>query len=477
MRSLLSFYSPKFPQVITYMLQSSEYEVEAYVKWLLRVDDFGKVQYRRNFDPTPRAKLLLLVLKAGMLFQILVGVFVIWLALSTGLPINVLWGLAIILSYPLTWPILITFPLLAAKYLVVGPRDKRFIKNSAHVFSEHSATKIAIAGSYGKTTMKELLLTVLGEGKKVAATPANKNVAISHAHFSKNLSGKEEILIIEYGEGAPGDVAHFAEITTPTHAIITGLAPAHLDKYKTLDAAARDIFSLADYLNGQNTYVHQTTATQPYIKDEYRIFNQQGALGWQISNVKVHADHTDFVIQKGTQKLDLSSGLVGRHQVVFLTLVAALAMELGLSKDQVKDGISKTMPFEHRMQPYKLAGAQIIDDTYNGNLEGIRAGTELLKELKAKRKIYVTPGLVDQGQENESVHTEVGRLIASAKPDLVVLMQNSATEFIKEGLKQGNFAGDVRLEDQPLEFYSNLSHFVAAGDLVLMQNDWTDNYK
>jgi UDP-N-acetylmuramoyl-tripeptide--D-alanyl-D-alanine ligase len=128
------------------------------------------------------------------------------------------------------------------------------------------------------------------------------------------------------------------------------------------------------------------------------------------------------------------------------------------------------------MQPYQLAGAWIVDDTYNGNLEGIRAGTELLKELPARRKVYVTPGLVGQGQEKQRVHLEVGQLIAHARPDLVVLMQNSVTDYIKQGLAKAKFQGELQIETNPLEFYTNLTHFVAAGDLVVMQNDWTDNY-
>jgi UDP-N-acetylmuramyl pentapeptide synthase len=100
----------------------------------------------------------------------------------------------------------------------------------------------------------------------------------------------------------------------------------------------------------------------------------------------------------------------------------------------------------------------------------------LLKDLEATRKIYVTPGLVDQGEEKASVHHDIGRLIADARPDMVVLMQNSATGYIQGGLKDAGFKGEIRIETDPLQFYSNLNHFVAHGDLVVMQNDWTDNY-
>jgi UDP-N-acetylmuramyl pentapeptide synthase len=128
------------------------------------------------------------------------------------------------------------------------------------------------------------------------------------------------------------------------------------------------------------------------------------------------------------------------------------------------------------MYPRATHGAWIIDDTYNGNIDGMRAGLALLDELPAKRKIYVTPGLVDQGVETESVHVELGKLIAQSNPDRVVLMKNSVTDFISKGMEKEGYKGEVRIEQDPLNFYLNIEHFVAAGDLVLMQNDWTDNY-
>ena len=157
-------------------------------------------------------------------------------------------------------------------------------------------------------------------------------------------------------------------------------------------------------------------------------------------------------------------------------MVAVLAIQLGLSKTQIEDGIAKTTPFEHRMQPRVLAGATILDDTYNGNVEGILAGLELLRELPAKRKIYVTPGLVDQGEETEPVHHQIAKKLYDVAPDLIVLMDNSATKIIEDALAKLNYNGMIQVEADPLKFYQNIDKVIAAGDLVMMQNDWTDNY-
>ncbi len=96
--------------------------------------------------------------------------------------------------------------------------------------------------------------------------------------------------------------------------------------------------------------------------------------------------------------------------------------------------------------------------------------------MPAKRKWYVTPGLVEQGKDTAQIHHQAGKLIAAAQPDIVVLMKNSVTNALKAGLTEADYQGDVRVETNPLDFYTNLSQVVAAGDVVMLQNDWTDNY-
>lgn len=477
LKSLFSLYSWRYPVAVIYMLQSTEYQVQPYLRWYWQTNNFSKVMYRRVLHPTKAARMLLIAMRIGIVAQLLAGfgLLALWrFGDSTG---GLYFGLAVLISYPLVWAHAITLPLVLGRLLIVAPRHRTYIKESEAIFRAHPGVILAIAGSYGKTSMKELLLTVLQEGKRVAATPANKNVSISHAYFAQKLTGDEEVLIIEYGEGAPGDVARFAKITHPTHAIITGIAPAHLDRYKTIQRATEDIFSVAAVVEPSKVYVNEESElAKRAMGKKQQGYSAKGALGWKISSVTVGLHGTSFTLKKGKRSLGLSSSLIGRHQVGPLALVAALAAEFGMTDAQIERGIAQTKPFEHRMQPYELDGAWIIDDTYNGNIEGIRAGTNLLAELPAKRKIYVTPGLVDQGNEAASVHQQMGELIAAAAPDIVVLMENSATLDIHKGLQDAGFAGEVIIEDNPLDFYININTFVASGDVVLMQNDWTDNY-
>lgn len=474
---ILSLFSTRYPITLIYMLQSTEYDVSDYLKWYWRTTNFSKVAKRRQLDRTNRAKLLLTILTLGILTQLTLAIVIYLFGYHARNSSQMLIGLLLFITYPVIWAHLIVLPLVLARWLIVAPKEKRLTRQSEAHFKAHQAVVIAVAGSYGKTTVKELLLTILSEGKKVAATPANKNVAVSHALFAKRLTGDEEVLVIEYGEGKPGDVERFAKTTHPNIGIITGLAPAHLDKYKTLSAAGKDIFALAEYLDGKNVYVNaQSPATKDFMNASYHAYDETGVAGWKVHDVSVGIENLSFTLAKGKRRLQLTSGLIGRHLVGPLALCAALAAEMGLTDQQIEAGVANTKPFEHRMEPRRLGGGWIIDDTYNGNIEGARAGLALLAEVEAKQKIYVTPGLVGQGKATQAVHEELGELIAKANPTTVVLMQNSVTHWIQKGLTSGGYNGDVSIQDDPLHFYKNLDQIMAAGDVVLMQNDWTDNY-
>jgi UDP-N-acetylmuramoyl-tripeptide--D-alanyl-D-alanine ligase len=478
MNRFISLYAPSFPAAIAYMLQSTEYDVWAYLAWLHRTKDFSVVMHRRTLDRTSVAKAFLLFVSAGIVAQLFIAGAIMLYGYTNNLAIVTIIGVALLLTAPIVWAYLVIIPLIIAKRFVITPKLERQRRETQRILSAHKGIKIAVAGSYGKTTMKELLATVLSEGMYVAATPGNKNVASAHYQFAQGLSGDEDVLIIEFGEGKPGDVKHFTETTQPDIAIITGLAPAHLDQYGSLEAAASDIFSLAEALQPHDVYVNlESDSIEKYIRPAYVKFDARGLDGWKASEPTIDLNGTRFDLKKGSHTLRIHSQLIGEHLIGVLCTTAVIADRLGMSKADIEAGFANTKPYEHRMQPYRLGGAWIIDDAYNGNIQGVEAGTHLLAELKATRKIYVTPGLVDQGSETAAIHEKMGKLIAHAKPDIVVLMQNSVTAAITRGLQEANFKGEIVVQNDPLMFYTNLDQFVAAGDIVLLQNDWTDNYQ
>jgi UDP-N-acetylmuramyl pentapeptide synthase len=460
------------------MLQDTEYRLDRYASWYVRTSDFRTVMKRRTLEVTQKVALLRLWLWALWLSIIIVAAVCVvtgYMSQSYVLGIVALL-LVVLLPYMLAFGVVV--PLFIGGVFIQKPRERAIVQFAKKQFAKNKAVRIAIAGSFGKTTMKEILRTVLAEGKTVAATPGNMNTAIGISRFAHKLTGKEDVLIIELGEEHVGDVKELSELSRPTMGILTGINEAHLISFKTLDRTVQTVFELVDYL-GDDAQVYKNGESELLRDnsddDDPYLFSRHGVDGWQVTHASTSISGTHFTATHGKTVIHAKTGLLGLHTVGMTVTAIAIAHDLGLKKSQIESGLAKVMPFEHRMQPRHLHGAWVIDDTYNGNSQGVEAGLELLRGLTAKRRVYITPGLVEQGSQTQDVHQVIGQQAAQSA-DVVVLMRNSVTDFIVKGLEDGGFKGELKIIDDPLEFYTNLDLFVAAGDVVLMQNDWTDNY-
>ena len=463
-----------YPLIVVYMLQSTEYSVADFFDWHRKTSNFKKVLKRGKLHKT-KPFVLLASYMYFVIFILLVVSFLL-IGFDKNLITKIVGGILLVLT-PVISVYLLVVPLQIARIVIVNPRNKLKLKNAQEIFESQKALKIAIAGSYGKTSMKELLLTVLGEHKKVVASKGNLNVMTSHARFAQSLKGDEDVIIVEFGEGAPGDIEKFSSLFVPDLAVITGIAPAHMDSYGSLENIARDLFTLREivkkgklFVNGESAYV------KDFIEQGTIVYSEKGISDLKVSDIKVDIHGTSFTLKHNNRNIEIKSRLIGRHHVGPLCLAVFMGYSMGMETKQIVEAIAKTIPYEHRMQPYPLNGATVIDDTYNGTIEGMAAGLALLSELQAQRKVYVTPGLVEQGAEFINIHKKLGSLIVQSNPDVVVLMQNDGTKIIADTLHKGKFKGDIIINDEPLNFYNTLNLFVASGDVVLMQNDLTDNY-
>ncbi len=465
---LFSYFTPKTPYILVYMLQQFEYNPSKFLNWIFTYPDLSNIQKRGKLELTARAKLMLAI---GYFIWIINVFFVVYNTII--MSVTAIIGLIMI-------PNIVIFSLFISDYLlqsvVVNPAQNKEITKAKQKLKTLKGVRIAVIGSFGKTTMKDLLNTVLSEGKKVAVTPGNKNVLISHARWiNRDVDEDKEVLVFEYGESEPGDINKLANFSKPSIAVVTGIAPVHMDSYPNLNSIAKDFACISDFVKTEDTYINNQELLTSKIQGN--IYSSSNIGKWETNNVSTTFEGTNFTLTNGDESLKIHTGLLGIHNIGPIIAVIAIAKKLGLKNEQIITGVAKTLPFEHRMEPRQLQGAWIIDDTYNGNIEGMRAGLALLKELPGKRKIYVTPGLVDQGNETDSVHLELGNLISATNLDKVVLMKNSVTDIILKGLKGGNYSGEIVIESNPLEYYSNLEHYLAAGDVLMLQNDWPDSYK
>lgn len=474
MKKLLSRYRPRYVRSLVYMLQASEYDVREYLAWLGRVEDFSAVEKRKQLVKTPKAFALLTLAWLTLVSWIIA---VMGYANATGSDVPLVVGAIIIVLSPLYLPYLALIPLFIIRVIQL-PIEYRLIRQARKKLETHPAIKIGIAGSFGKTTMREILKAVLAEGKKVAAPPKNHNTPLGISAFVKTLTGDEEVLIFELGEYYPGDVRALAELVRPDIGVITGVNEAHLQKFKTLERVAATIFELADYLGGKPVYVNgESEFARRNARAEYILYSRSSVGDAKVENPKTDLNGLSFTLVTGSSRLELSSSLLGLHQVGPLATAAAIAARLGLSPEQIRAGVAKTRPFDHRLAPATDAASVVtLDDSYNGNPDGVRAAIDFLAALAGRRRWYVTPGLVEMGARAEEVHRDIGRQLAQAKIEKVVLVRNSVTPFIERGLQEAGYGGEVLWFEEALQAFAALPQLTVTGDVVLLQNDWPDQY-
>jgi UDP-N-acetylmuramoyl-tripeptide--D-alanyl-D-alanine ligase len=260
---------------------------------------------------------------------------------------------------------------------------------------------------------------------------------------------------------------------------VTGVNEAHLEKFKTLDRTAKTIFELADYLKDKPIYVNaESELAKKYASAKHVLYNRQSVGIWRVENAVSNLDGTSFILSDGKMKIEVHSGLFGLHQIGPLAAAAHLALQLGLSPAEIEAGLRKTKAFVHRLEKKVDANGVItLDDSYNGNPDGVAAVIEFLASLTGHRRFYVTPGLVEMGSRTKEVHERIGRELAEARIEKVILIRDSVTPHVAAGLAANNYKGEVIWFDDALACFAALPLMTVRGDVVLLQNDWPDQYR
>ena len=459
---------------MVYMLQASEYHVADYVAWLGRVKNFGHVENRKHLTMSWKALALLI---CGWALTSTAAFLAVEGFRSHDIVAHVV-AFVVVFGFPVALPRILLLPLLVLEAIQL-PVEHYMIMRATKKLRALRGIKIAIAGSFGKTSMREILRTVLSEGKKVAAPGGSENTPIAIARFIQKLRGDEDVLIFEMGEYYPGDIAKLSKIVKPDIGIITGINEAHLSRFITLEKVSDTIFELADSLHNKPLYVNadNKVAFEKAHADTALFFSHEGVGEWRIVAPETSLEGTSFMLEKGSDTCSLQSKLLGLHQIGPLAAAVHIALSLGLSKKQIETGAAKTKPFAHRMERRDDASGVItLDDSYNGNPDGVTAVIDFLANIENHRRWYVTPGLVEMGNRSEVVHKEIGRQLAMANIEKVVLIKNSVTPWIEDGLRLNQFRGEILWFTNALKCYAALPAMTVYGDVVLLQNDWPDQY-
>jgi UDP-N-acetylmuramoyl-tripeptide--D-alanyl-D-alanine ligase len=340
---------------------------------------------------------------------------------------------------------------------------------------------IGITGSYGKTSVKYFLTTLLKAKYNVLMTPESYNTPMGVVKTIRGeLRSTHEIFVCEMGAKYAGDIKELCGIVRPAHGIITSIGEQHLETFKTVDTIIKTKMELADavegkgmiFLNGDNDLIR---ANMP--SGERRTYGLSPENGVYAFDIRVSPSGTTFSIcDHGNVIRDFQTQLIGKHNVINLVGAMAAASFFGVSYDEMRAQLRKITPPPHRLQLIRKGDVLIIDDSYNSNPKGCEAALKTLA-LFDGYKILVTPGMVELGQMQHELNREFGERAAGVC-DFVILVGERQTKPIYEGLLRAGY-------DEPKIYVaSSLSDALAKAysldtdkqKIILLENDLPDNY-
>ncbi|MEX2436942.1 MAG: Mur ligase family protein, partial [Candidatus Paceibacterota bacterium] len=278
-KKILSRYSIKYPRSLIYMLQASEYDVSDFLDWYKKTDNFNNIEKRKKLVKTSKSLGLLLIAWTMLIFIYAIGLY--FLITTKGADRYL--AIFIIIFAPYILPYLLSVKLFFLRLLVQKPVEYFLLKNTKKKLEKHKGIKIAVVGSYGKTTMREVLKTVLSAGKKVSAPPHSYNTPLGINKFVKNLKNDEDVLIFEFGEYYPGDIEKLSNIVKPNIGIITGINEAHLKKFKNIESTISTIFEISDFVEAKNLYINgESKLAKENAPKESTIYSKEGVGNWKL---------------------------------------------------------------------------------------------------------------------------------------------------------------------------------------------------
>lgn len=308
---------------------------------------------------------------------------------------------------------------------------------------------IAVTGSAGKTTVKELIASILGESRKACVTEGNLNNEIGVPLSLMRLEDSDQAMVVELGANHAGEIANLGSLVEPTIAVITNAGAAHLEGFGSVAGVAAAKGELLDCLPQDGVAV--LNADDEFFDDWRRRAGGRVVLTFGFSekaNYRVIADvetnggWSSFAI--GTpdgQQIEVRLALLGRANLANALAAAAAASAAGASADEIRRGLERVRPIRGRMRklPGK-GGAALIDDSYNANPSAARAALDFLAGLSGQR-ILVLGDMLELGDEASRLHREIGEYALGRCDELVAIGDLAAEAAEAFGVRGSKHAG------------------------------------
>ncbi len=323
------------------------------------------------------------------------------------------------------------------------------------ISSMSDLTIICVTGSYGKTSMKNFIAQILSTKFNVYATPRSVNTLGGIVRdVNESLPANTQGYVCEAGAREIGDIYAITQLLNPQIVVVGKVGLAHVEYFKTLENIQRTKLEIIHSNRLQKAFIHTSVTDGPHDKVTF--------FGDDVQNLHATLEGTDFDLMLQGNSHHFHTSVLGGFQTMNINAALLIASELGMSGDEMIEAVRKLKSVEHRLERIDAGGKIILDDGYNGNIDGMLEGVRLCS-LHSGRKVIVTPGLVESTDElNSQLITAINEVFDIA----IITGQLNAKAFDKEL----TVPQKIMLADKSL-MVQKLGEVTQAGDIILFAND------
>ena len=342
---------------------------------------------------------------------------------------------------------------------------------------------VGITGSYGKTSTKYIVNTILSQKYNSLMTPESYNTTMGVVRtINEKLKPTHNLFVCEMGAKYIGDIKEICDIVEPNYGILTAIGPQHLDTFKTIENVAKTKLELLDslpdvtgvsFVNWEDENIRKAKLPKNVVK-----YGLNKKSDYYAENVTISAKGSSFdVVMPGGRRITAKTKLLGRLNILNIVCGVAVADKLGLTEEQIKMGIKFIKPVEHRLELRPNSnGSIIIDDSYNSNVRGADMALEVLGTFKDMKKILITPGIVELGEKAYEINKALGKE-ATKHSDIIILVGEKQAGPMLDGVKETKFPKDKVIVAKNLdEAIKHMYKLMDSNTVVLLENDLPDNY-
>lgn len=472
-----------------YVFQLEDYDITRYLSWVKTRWDKRSLEKNKSLVWTKKTKAIFTISLLMALFTV-VGITVAMAWYTDGLTVLLIIPLILIIGVSQLFFIFLVLASLFLWPLETMAKASIVMLAILKLRRLSNIKIITVTGSYGKTTTKEIIATLLSYKYKTLKTSKSCNTPFSIASIVlKELSDYHEMFVVEMGTCKRGDIRMLTRMLKPKIGVLTSIGKEYNERFKGMENVIKTNGELFEELqndaiaitNADSNECMQTTKSLARPVITYSIYKDTNADIWA-ENIQTTPEgrlnfeiHSKLPANQFTQEVTVN--LLGRHNVANTLAAVCVALSCKMTSGEIKQALSEVKPVEHRLQIIKGANnTTVIDDAYNSNPNTITIALEVLKDYPGNQKIIITPGLTGQGENQFKENERMGTLIAGSA-DWVFIVGNTNVESILKGLQKKNFPKDRVYPVKTLEeALKALQIVVHPKDVILFENDLPDQY-